>query len=73
MVVKLVGAEHYRGQVDQTFAELRKGDTLKCSDEAGRELVEGFPGWFEAVDGNGERQAKPKRDRQVRGGRRNRG
>jgi len=83
MTVRLVGAEHYRGEVDGRFVELRRGDELQVSPEAAEALFE-FPGWFAEVDGgrthgsapttaDDERQAKaPKQDRMQRGGGRDR-
>jgi hypothetical protein len=80
MILKLVGTAGYRGQVGPNWVELQRDDMIEVGEEEARGLLE-FPGWFEVIDGgpdepaahaappNGERQARPARDRMQRGGR----
>jgi hypothetical protein len=81
MILKLVGAAEYRGTVDGHFVELARGEELKVSPEAGQDLLESFPAWFESSEreGQGEAEAAPARlsegregQRQERGGKRDR-
>jgi hypothetical protein len=78
MILKLVGAATYRGTVDGRFVELARGESLKVSPEAGQDLLESFPAWFESSEreGPGEAEAAPARlsdgQRQERGGKRDR-